>query len=119
MTLETGAARPDRRPRGKDAGALLPQGIAVLVKGRQVVQDPEGTPLSRHDEILFLHGQVRDRDDRQVLLERLEKKRVPRAELEKTIAEALDGHLCRCTGYIKYHEAVRDLILADPKRYLV
>ncbi len=55
----------------------------------------------------------------QVLLERLEKKRVPRAELEKTIAEALDGHLCRCTGYIKYHEAVRDLILADPKRYLV
>ena len=26
---------------------------------------------------------------------------------------------CRCTGYIKYHEAVRDVILADPKRYLV
>ena len=41
-----------------------------------------------------------------------------RAELEKTIAEALDGHLCRCTGYIKYHEAVRDVILADPGRYL-
>lgn len=55
----------------------------------------------------------------QVLLERLEKKRVARAELEKTIAEALDGHLCRCTGYIKYHEAVRDVILADPKRYLL
>src|SRR5215831_12716713 len=54
----------------------------------------------------------------QVLLERLEKKRVPRADLEKTIAEALDGHLCRCTGYIKYHEAVRDVILADPQRYL-
>jgi aerobic-type carbon monoxide dehydrogenase small subunit (CoxS/CutS family) len=55
----------------------------------------------------------------QVLLERLARKRVPRAALEKTIAEALDGHLCRCTGYIKYHEAVRDLILADPQRYLV
>ena len=41
-----------------------------------------------------------------------------RAELEKTIAEALDGHLCRCTGYIKYHEAVRAVILADPGRYL-
>src|SRR5262249_39569301 len=52
-------------------------------------------------------------NESQVLLERLEKKRVPRAELEKTIAEALDGHLCRCTGYIKYHEAVRDVILAD------
>ena len=54
----------------------------------------------------------------QVLLERLATKRVARADLEKTIAEALDGHLCRCTGYIKYHEAVRDVILADPERYL-
>jgi aerobic-type carbon monoxide dehydrogenase small subunit (CoxS/CutS family) len=55
----------------------------------------------------------------QVLLERLAKERVARAELDKTIAEALDGHLCRCTGYIKYHEAVRDVVLADPGRYLV
>jgi aerobic-type carbon monoxide dehydrogenase small subunit (CoxS/CutS family) len=31
----------------------------------------------------------------QVLLERLAKKPVPRADLEKTIAEALNGHLCR------------------------
>ena len=54
----------------------------------------------------------------QVLLERLAKTPVPRGELEKTIAEALDGHLCRCTGYVKYHEAVRDVILADAKRYL-
>ena len=55
----------------------------------------------------------------QVLLERLERKRVPRADLEKTIGEALDGHLCRCTGYVRYHEAVRDVILADPHRYLL
>jgi aerobic-type carbon monoxide dehydrogenase small subunit (CoxS/CutS family) len=53
-----------------------------------------------------------------VLLERLAKQRVARADLEKTIAEALDGHLFRCTGYIKYHEAVRDVILAHPERYL-
>ena len=54
----------------------------------------------------------------QVLLERLALKPVARGELEKTILEALDGHLCRCTGYVKYHEAVRDVILADPHRYL-
>jgi aerobic-type carbon monoxide dehydrogenase small subunit (CoxS/CutS family) len=54
----------------------------------------------------------------QVLLERLTKTQVARADLENTIAEALDGHLCRCTGYIRYHEAVRDVILADSKRYL-
>ncbi len=58
-------------------------------------------------------------NESQVLLERLAKKPVARAEVEKTIAEALDGHLCRCTGYIKYHEAVRAVILADPGRYLV
>ena len=55
----------------------------------------------------------------QVLLERLAKTPVARAELEVTIEQALDGHLCRCTGYIKYHQAVRDVILADPDRYLV
>ena len=55
----------------------------------------------------------------QVLLERLAKKPVARADLEKTIADALDGHLCRCTGYVKYHEAVRDVVLADPGRYLI
>jgi aerobic-type carbon monoxide dehydrogenase small subunit (CoxS/CutS family) len=54
----------------------------------------------------------------QVLLERLALKPVARGELEKTILEALDGHLCRCTGYVKYHEAIRDVILADPQRYL-
>jgi aerobic-type carbon monoxide dehydrogenase small subunit (CoxS/CutS family) len=54
----------------------------------------------------------------QVLLERLARTPIARADLEKTIAEALDGHLCRCTGYVKYHEAVRDVILADPTRYL-
>ena len=54
----------------------------------------------------------------QVLLERLEKTPIARAELEKTIGEALDGHLCRCTGYVKYHRAVRNVVLADPDRYL-
>ncbi|RZN36369.1 (2Fe-2S)-binding protein [Bradyrhizobium sp. Leo121] len=57
-------------------------------------------------------------NEAQVFLERLAKKPVARTELEKTIEDALDGHICRCTGYIKYHEAVRDVILADPQRYL-
>jgi aerobic-type carbon monoxide dehydrogenase small subunit (CoxS/CutS family) len=55
----------------------------------------------------------------QVLLERLAKTPVARADLEKTIVQALDGHLCRCTGYVRYHEAVRDVIFADPTRYLI
>jgi aerobic-type carbon monoxide dehydrogenase small subunit (CoxS/CutS family) len=58
-------------------------------------------------------------NEAQVLLERLARKPVAVSELDKTIAEALDGHLCRCTGYVKYHEAVRAVILADASRYLV
>ena len=58
-------------------------------------------------------------NESQVLLERLAKKPVARADVEKVISDALDGHLCRCTGYNKYNEAVRDVILANPGRYLV
>jgi aerobic-type carbon monoxide dehydrogenase small subunit (CoxS/CutS family) len=58
-------------------------------------------------------------NEAQVLLERLAKQPVARADLEQTITEALNGHLCRCTGYIKYHEAVRDVILAESGRYLL
>lgn len=54
----------------------------------------------------------------QVLLERLAKTPVARPDLEKTILDSIDGHLCRCTGYVKYQEAIRDVVLADPKRYL-
>jgi aerobic-type carbon monoxide dehydrogenase small subunit (CoxS/CutS family) len=54
----------------------------------------------------------------QVLLERLARAPIARPDLEKAVAEALDGHLCRCSGYVKYNEAVRDVILADPARYL-
>ena len=38
---------------------------------------------------------------------------------EAEIRDVLSGHLCRCTGYVKYYEAVRTVILADPGRYLV
>ena len=54
----------------------------------------------------------------QVLLERLARAPVARADLGRTIVEALDSHVCCCTGYVKYHEAVRDVILSDPQRYL-
>ena len=49
------------------------------------------------------------------LLEELARKPVSRENLEERIEAALGEHLCRCTGYVRYYEAVRDLVLADPQ----
>jgi aerobic-type carbon monoxide dehydrogenase small subunit (CoxS/CutS family) len=51
----------------------------------------------------------------QVLIESLARAPVAKAEVEARILEAMDGHICRCTGYVRYYAALRDVILADPK----
>lgn len=50
-----------------------------------------------------------------MLIERLTRAPIAKSEVETTILGAMDGHICRCTGYIRYYEALRDLILGDPK----
>ncbi|ETX30360.1 (2Fe-2S)-binding protein [Roseivivax isoporae LMG 25204] len=49
-----------------------------------------------------------------VLVERLERAPVPRDEVEATVLAAMDGNICRCTGYVRYLTAVRDVILSTP-----
>lgn len=49
-----------------------------------------------------------------VLLDQLKRNPVKREALEQVISEALDRHICRCTGYVRYFEAVRDLVLRSP-----
>ena len=49
-----------------------------------------------------------------VLIERLRREPIRRDEVERVVTEALDRHICRCTGYVRYHQAVRDLVLATP-----
>jgi aerobic-type carbon monoxide dehydrogenase small subunit (CoxS/CutS family) len=49
-----------------------------------------------------------------LLVERLARTPVPAARLEAAITEALDPHLCRCTGYVRYFRAVKELVLATP-----
>lgn len=50
-----------------------------------------------------------------LLLEDLARIPVSKDRLKERIEASLGEHLCRCTGYVRYYEAVRDLILADPK----
>jgi aerobic-type carbon monoxide dehydrogenase small subunit (CoxS/CutS family) len=49
-----------------------------------------------------------------VLLETLAKTPVSKSRVEATILDALDPHLCRCTGYVRYYEAVKQLVLETP-----
>jgi aerobic-type carbon monoxide dehydrogenase small subunit (CoxS/CutS family) len=49
------------------------------------------------------------------LFEDLARKPVSRDGVEERIEDSLGEHICRCTGYVRYYEAVRDLILADPQ----
>lgn len=48
------------------------------------------------------------------LVEELGRAPIPRAQLEDRIVAALNENICRCTGYIRYLEAVRAVILATP-----
>jgi aerobic-type carbon monoxide dehydrogenase small subunit (CoxS/CutS family) len=51
----------------------------------------------------------------QVLVEALARAPVAKSEVETSILDAMDGHICRCTGYVRYYAALREVILADPK----
>ena len=48
-------------------------------------------------------------------VEELAKDPIGRDQVEAKIEEALGEHICRCSGYVRYYEALRDLILSDPK----
>lgn len=48
------------------------------------------------------------------LVERLEVTPVARDEVEDVVLDALNRNICRCTGYVRYLEATRDVILNTP-----
>ena len=48
------------------------------------------------------------------LLDRLRQKPISKADVEKVIQEAVGEHICRCTGYVRYHNAIRQVILETP-----
>ncbi|MFS1439810.1 MULTISPECIES: 2Fe-2S iron-sulfur cluster-binding protein [unclassified Shewanella] len=46
-----------------------------------------------------------------LLIEKLQKAPINKADVEAVILESLGEHVCRCTGYVKYYQAVKELIL--------
>lgn len=49
-----------------------------------------------------------------IFVEKLKRQPIAREELEGAISQALENHICRCTGYVRYYEAVRDVVLKTP-----
>lgn len=49
-----------------------------------------------------------------VLIDELKRNPVKRQDLESAITTGLDEHICRCTGYVRYYEAVREVALNTP-----
>lgn len=49
-----------------------------------------------------------------VLLDRLKREPVAADKLEETITDALNDHICRCTGYVRYFQAVKAVIESTP-----
>lgn len=49
-----------------------------------------------------------------VLVERLKREPIDRDQVEAVVTDHLNVHICRCTGYVRYHQAVKDLILSTP-----
>jgi aerobic-type carbon monoxide dehydrogenase small subunit (CoxS/CutS family) len=48
-----------------------------------------------------------------MLIERLRVAPIAIDALDKAIADAVGQHICRCTGYARYYEAIRAVILAE------
>ena len=53
-----------------------------------------------------------------VFLEGLARKPIPLADLDAAIEDAIGAHICRCTGYVRYYEALREVamnLISTPK----
>lgn len=50
----------------------------------------------------------------EVLLQQLKISPIPVSQVDDAIMSAVGAHICRCTGYVRYHAAIRKVILATP-----
>jgi aerobic-type carbon monoxide dehydrogenase small subunit (CoxS/CutS family) len=48
------------------------------------------------------------------LLDRLQRSPIPRSAVDAAIEDAVGQHICRCSGYVRYHRAIREVILNTP-----
>jgi aerobic-type carbon monoxide dehydrogenase small subunit (CoxS/CutS family) len=50
----------------------------------------------------------------QAMIERLRVAPIPASQVDKVIFENCGQHICRCSGYVQYHQAIRKVVLTTP-----
>ncbi len=45
-----------------------------------------------------------------MLVEKAQRQPMKQSELEPAIEASLGHHICRCTGYVRYYDATRDVL---------
>lgn len=48
------------------------------------------------------------------LLDRLSKNPIPPDQVDEAILEGVGDNICRCTGYLRYYAAIKEVILTTP-----
>lgn len=48
------------------------------------------------------------------LVEKLAHAPIDKGAVDKAVQDGIGRHVCRCSGYVRYHEALRDYILSQP-----
>lgn len=46
-----------------------------------------------------------------LLVDRLQRNPVQKSELERIVMDSMGDHICRCSGYAKYYQAIYELLL--------
>lgn len=90
------------------------EGIAATDRGGEPVLSPIQEAFLKHFSFQCGYCTSGFVNSATVLLEKLGQNPVPADDVEEVILEALDPHICRCTGYVRYYDAVRDVILNTP-----
>lgn len=54
-----------------------------------------------------------------ILLDELTRSPILPSQIDEKIKESLGRHLCRCTGYVRYYRAIKEVITNHPDIYLL
>jgi len=47
-----------------------------------------------------------------LLMDQLKRNPVKYSDLNQTVMDNMGDHLCRCSGYAKYHDAIKEVLIS-------